>query len=188
MGGVVLRAPGNSVAWCAILVLNACGAKTLPGAAPDDAGSDVTASADHDAAGALDASTTTDAAGMPEASGNEAAAQERDATADAALDAAPSFPCLQRPAADCSCIGDGRCTQSAAALFAIEATVSGCTLACGNNSFSFDGDGCLTKYVSSSPALPSGEACILAAMDQVRVPCAAGLAQPVNVFWSCGPQ
>lgn len=106
-----------------------------------------------------------------------------DATSDVLSDAPPPLPCLARPAVDCSC---SSCqTQGYATNRAIhnEATAN-CFLSCLQNYFTFDADGCLVSY-KPTPGFKSDDACILEEFGKVRVPCAAGLSQPISVYESC---
>jgi hypothetical protein len=110
--------------------------------------------------------------------------------ADGALaslpDGPPGLPCLDRPAVACSCGDAPDVCEPAHALHdtIFNEALSGCFLACLENYFSFDSNGCLTAYTHTS-RFQSDDACILEEFAKVRIPCAAGVSHPIGIYYSC---
>ncbi|MGH7435566.1 MAG: hypothetical protein ACRENE_07810 [Polyangiaceae bacterium] len=178
-----------------LTILAACGDRStldaLGGAAAgpsDDAGYDPQPAFGADAPPFNDAPTAGEAGTAAPTPGGDASdvavgMVTGDAATDAVADAQAPLSCLARPALDCACPS---CRTPSAVLNSTVSreAVANCSLSCLYNYFSFDENGCLTAY-KPSPGFPSDDACILKEFAQVRVPCAAGLSQPLAVYHSC---
>jgi hypothetical protein len=120
---------------------------------------------------------------QPDASEHEAEAAAGE-TDGAATDALPGPPCLERKTVDCGCNSDVCASQDRRLARAVFDVTQNCPLACGDNYFTFDGDGCVTSYTHDRRQM-ANEACILQELGNVRFSCTTGVAQPLRVYFDC---